>query len=152
MNCQLMLNHSCLRTLHWRHYVMLGLLSFSSSSSCTVPLTSTRPLALTLVLSIVNLQPKHSELPYTGFMTSLATTVISSELLCVGHDICALIVFNFCHLRFPLCIAMHNVFQWVRMCFAKRITSMDSIMGSSFWEFSSENRFLSQNGNVTSWI
>lgn len=70
----------------------------------------TRPPALRSFLSTVSRWPQHSELPYTCFMTSLATTMIRSTLLCVSHDIFALMVFNFCHLRFPRCITVQNVF------------------------------------------
>lgn len=46
----------------------------------------------------------HSELAYIGFITSWATSVKSFESLCVSYDICAVTVFNFCHLWLPLCI------------------------------------------------
>lgn len=101
------------------HYLHGGqghkqLISCLSSSSCSSSHLHTN--SLTLFLSVASLQPVHSELAHIGFLTSPTTGVINLGWLGLSYDICALIVFNFCHLWFPLCIASASL---CKMCFSE---------------------------------
>lgn len=53
--------------------------------------------------------PACPELVYIAFTSSLATSVNRCESLSISSDICAIIVFNVCHLWLPLCVAGKNV-------------------------------------------
>ncbi len=111
------------------------------------PLTRTLPLRF---LSIVGPhKPVRSELAYCiCSLTSLATSVISFELLCSSGDTCALIVFDLCHLCSPLCST--GASQW--KCVGKLCLNRWKVLmvlpkewliqsvGSGNWAFGSDNR------------
>lgn len=94
-----------------------SLISCLSSSSCSSSHLHTNSLThSTSHIVSVCCQPSACALAHIGFLTSSTTGVINLGWLCLSYDICALIVFNFCHLRFPLCITSASL---CKMCFSE---------------------------------